>query len=199
MNSLRLFLKRRITSILGNEKMKVMKIKTEDEYTIILQQLLELNSAMPFENGKAEHAAAIIRLFLQKAEMNISIFCNSLDRRVYGERSVQDAAKKCIQRGVSLRIICQKRPDKDIESFYEKLLAGASDVSSLQIGEGKLESFKENFSVADSKMYRYEPDRSRCKAVACLNDPEAAKILQNSFEDIRNSLDPSRHDLPSFV
>jgi hypothetical protein len=113
-----------------------------------------------------------------------------LDREVFDQPRVIEAAADALKRGVALDIIVQESPQStefidrlsalDVkEAMKLELMPEASACSSV------IASVPQNFAVMDNRAYRLERNSKEMKATASMNAQELANELANLFNLLR--------------
>lgn len=144
-------------------------------YAATIQASIDSESVDLFRNESAEHAAVILRLFLQNAKYSLLVFCQKMSRCVYGELSY--FIKQAIERGVDVRVITESSEVEAMEAVEV-------------LKQHKLWRFNEktddlpHFALADGMMFRLETDREKKKAVVCTHVAPDDRETQELVDDM---------------
>lgn len=166
-----------------------------ETYRANAENLWDLSSAEVFSNSKPDHAAVILETFLRRAQTRVFVFCKNMSPAVYDTRKMLEATLFALGRNVRIEIVSQYEPESvaiksNIDIWRNKL--------KLPIflhylpGNSEIQEIKSNFAIADGRVYRFEWDNSDQKAVACMNDPRTAGLLEQRFASIRGIVADSR-------
>lgn len=157
------------------------------EYLDKLRAAAKAGSNELFYNGSPDHACDILTALFESANAEVDFVTRRLDPDVFGRPEVAGAARDFVKaRKGRLRILFDDDP-ADCISPNHPFIAGfnASDnVQIRQISALTLSSMPYHFTVADGRAYRFEPDKVKFEAVACMNDTGHGK----RFADIFNSI-----------
>ncbi|HEV7868053.1 MAG TPA: hypothetical protein VGO90_10250 [Chthoniobacteraceae bacterium] len=139
-----------------------------------VETLMRLGARKTISNGIPAHAAILFETFFRHAKESVKIFCESLKADVFGTQALLDQAAWAMARGVTVQIIVQSEPQPS--GFLSLMKSGLFRA----VGGVKDSTF--NFAVMDGRAVRIEKDRTKCEAVASMNDPEVGKVLSASFD-----------------
>jgi len=161
-------------------------------YRALVTEMFEMDSTEPFSNGQPSHAAIIFAEMLRRAKSQVLIFCKELAEDVFDkERDIIPALKSALERNVDVAIIVQEKPTS--EQFLEfakryredRELPGEVSVIGCDDSLKAIRDIPLNFAVMDRKAIRAEFDKGKIEAVACANNPVAAKTLIGNFRKIQ--------------
>lgn len=145
-------------------------------YRDAVLRMIEIDGDQPISNGMPEHAAILYECFFAKAQKEVKIFCENLKNSVFGKSEVVENARLAMRRGVEFKILTRKQPEDG--PFF---VLAHSVVGTLRL-LGERVPANSNFAVVDGKRYRFEPDPTVYRAVACMNAPEISKKLSEFFD-----------------
>lgn len=170
-----------------------------ENYREMVESLFEKNSNRIIANSSSEHAAVLYETFFSHAEKEIRILCDNLNPDVFDKTSVIEAAKKFVQspgtsgdkRKLLIGITGAPPPNSKFIAAMKNLKAqlDENDRANLRIfscNRIMADNKFVNFAVFDSHGYRFEPDSSRCSAIASINDVPFAIKLWQAFDKISN-------------
>lgn len=169
-----------------------------DDYRAHVHALFERDSDLVVSNSEPAHAAILIEALLKYSKQRVSIFCRNLNPEIYDQKKlIQELVEAVISRGVSVHVIVQENPKEGNFLQTLKLLSVfcrsreksvkdsgklPHEVSIRQCSPGSQAAMAEsNFVVADRKSYRFEKDREKINAFACVNDPASANMMEVNF------------------
>jgi hypothetical protein len=158
------------------------------EYLDKLMQAARSGSNELFFNGSPDHACDILTAIFQSSENTIGFVTRRLDRDVFGRPTVANSAAQFMAKQGSLRILFDDDPDGCLTSEHP-FIAAITDRTKLEIRHLSalaLANMPYHFTVGDNRMYRFEPDKTDYKAVACMNDVAHAERLSNIFQSLWN-------------
>ena len=93
------------------------------------------------------------------------------------------ALKQTLARNVIVEVLTQKRP-KSLE-FKKVIDENATGLAFIRTASSYLVKNRlENFAIMDMRAFRYEPDKSEERAVACANEPLSVAILDSNFSKL---------------
>lgn len=154
------------------------------EYKKNVERMFDEGSQIMFTNRDRDHAAVLISTLFNKAEREVVVLCRNLDSEFYGRDVVKASIRDALNRGVQLRVRVQEAPQStELVSLLQDPQYRNIDYAVFEPGSRGSTSVY-NFTVADSKAFRLEEDRTKHAAVACANNPELAKEILSVFESL---------------
>lgn len=144
-------------------------------YAATIQASIDSESVDLFRNESAEHAAVILRLFLQNAKYSLRVFCQKMSRCVYGDLSY--FIKQAIERGVDVRVITQ---NSQVDSKEAAMVLNQHQAWRVNASTDDLP----HFALADGMMFRLETDREKKKAVVCTHVAPDDRETQELVDDM---------------
>lgn len=159
-------------------------LSDDNLYRDAIRSMIAKKSSEIFPNASYSHASIVLTELVRASMFNVSIFCRCMSQDVYGNRGLVDAIADAVSRGVNVRFLLQQ------DTPQAETVIGIFDNPSHHIHVIKKEEDKNkpNFSVVDSKMFRYERDKIARKAVVCVNSRTATpKILEKWFDKVFSS------------
>lgn len=154
------------------------------EYKKNVERMFDEGSQIMFTNRDRDHAAVLISTLFNKAEREVVVLCRNLDSEFYGRDVVKASIRDALNRGVQLRVRVQEAPQStELVSLLQDPQYRNIDYAVFEPGSRGATSVY-NFTVADSKAFRLEEDRTKHAAVACANNPELAKEILSVFESL---------------
>lgn len=144
-------------------------------YAATIQASIDSESVDLFRNESAEHAAVILRLFLQNAKYSLRVFCQKMSRCVYGDLSY--FIKQAIERGVDVRVITQ---NSQVDSKEAAMVLNQHQSWRVNASTDDLP----HFALADGMMFRLETDREKKKAVVCTHVAPDDRETQELVDDM---------------
>lgn len=171
-----------------------LSMSTEKTYGSIFERLWLANSREDVSSSRPEHAAEVIRVFLDRAERRVAIFCRNLDPKVYDRPEVVEALRGAMTRHhFSIEVVVQESAAADSE-FYRMLKMRTNCDDSEPIvelnGEGPIAAIKMNFAIADDRGLRFEPDNGSMNAVAFAYAPELVGDFDGLFAMLKSARTP---------
>lgn len=164
-----------------------------ESYRGTVQRAQELDCKYRIWCTQPKHAVEICNLFFRKAEGEILIFQNQIQREIFDNPEVIREMERAVYRKVSVELIAQ-RPDEG-SKFLERLETPQARNPYAHYFEipkntqsNRIDS--ENFLVVDSKAYRIQHEDG--KAEAYFNNPKIARQLAERFVSIRRRLEGIR-------
>lgn len=174
-----------------------------EEYRRKVRRLALERTGEPFLNATQDHAAVIIENMFRSADHEVCIFTQHLAPGIYGREAGVEWAKIFLADDQShrLRVVMKKGelPLLETNPLYQAIrYAPAFELR--VIDDEFHQQFPYRFLVADSDSYRFEPDHTKCEAVAAFGS-ERAKHLQVVFDSIwicgeAVNLDKTGHEQP---
>ncbi len=163
------------------ENTSTQKQEELNTYRSGVRTLFEIKSSKLISNGMPEHAAILFEEFFKNATKCVRIFSRKLDKTVFDSETLVKAAKAAIGKGINIDVLIQE--NKADESGFSKLL----EEKKIPIKNVKqeLSDFESNFIVMDDYAFRFEPDRTKFKATACMNMPSTATMLIKLFKSLQ--------------
>lgn len=154
-----------------------------------LDQLLEAartGSDELFFNGSPEHACDILTALFRTTKRETCFVTRRLEPSVFGRSEVVDAASELLRSGKSMKILFDEDPDECISSTHPFIQAirSSNRLEIRQISALALANMPYHFTVSDGHAYRYEPDKMKLEAVACMNDPKHGDNFQGIFDSL---------------
>lgn len=162
-------------------------------YRDMVNFLFEKKSNRIIANSSPEHAAILYETFFAHAEKEVCILCDNLNPDIFDRNSVIEAAKNFIvtpnadgsRRKLLIGVTGTPDPNSKFIASMKNIKKGFKDDERKKdlrifpcpqiIADGKFV----NFAIFDDCGYRFEPDSSKCSAIASVNDaPFAAKLRQ---------------------
>lgn len=161
-----------------------------NNYRELVERLAKSNSSEKIPNATIDHAAVLIENLFAHAREKVRILSGQLNKDVYGASGVFDKARDFLRGecGVSneekkqLEILLEA-PLSDIgENPLVRMCREYPDTCKVKYISGdKDKEINCHFIVADGKAWRFEPDKRTPAAIACFNDPEIGKQLDEMF------------------
>ena len=139
-----------------------------------------------FRNRSAEHAAIILREFIDSATASVRIFCGHLSKEVYG--NLLPYFRRAHRRGVEVQVVTASDQIDAIE-----VAEGLRENQALRSFSGSVEKspLRElpHFAIVDGKRYRLETNPVEKSALVCayamLESQKArANLLDEAFSHI---------------
>ena len=153
------------------------------DYKLLLWELFINENPIRFSNGAPAHASLILEAMLTFAKNKVCIFCEDLDCFIYDRPELVMALKQALARNVIVEVLTQKRP-KSLE-FKKVIDENATGLAFIRTASSYLVKNRlENFAIMDMRAFRYEPDKSEERAVACANEPLSVAILDSNFSKL---------------
>ena len=157
-----------------------------ETYKDLVERLFQNKSSEIIANSSPEHAAILYQAIFTYAQKEIFIFCDSLKPSVFDNDCVVEKAKAFLSKNNTiLHIGVTQHPDTNgnflnmLKSMKKNLNNQEKDrIRVVRFPRMKAKEKFVNFSVMDSCGYRYEPDSTRCCAIASANDESFASELR---------------------
>lgn len=147
------------------------------EYREKVRRLARERTGEAFFNGSEDHASVIVENMFRIAEREVCIFTQHLAPRIYGREQAVEWANIFLSddKAHSLRVVVREGdlPLLEHNPFFRET-KGAIKLRALD--NASHDGVNQRFMVADEDCYRFEPDSTRCEAVAAFGSSEAAKL-----------------------
>jgi len=182
---------------LRNKDIKDFKLATT-EYQVIVNACAQYDIPIEIPNRHIDHAAVLENNIFRRSVRNVDVLTGNIPELFFEKISAKlDLA---LSRGVKVRmIVVNGGPCCDgvetIKSKYPNFQVLAIKPQMRPTVQKEME----HFVVSDGKRYRLEEHHDPNKdfsvdpeinAVACFNDPEAAKSLHEAFDALISSCEP---------
>jgi hypothetical protein len=162
-----------------------------DEYAVAVRKVAETDSMEVINNSSIEHAEILMVELFSRAKSKVKIFTQSVDPSLFKLESVTSAAAKFLAEfrdGAIEFVVQDENGEQNFFAFAAAVSAKADPRLSKQISgvlaNDLIRALPLNFSVFDSKAYRYVPDKTKFEAFASFNRPETAKALEDIFDKV---------------
>lgn len=165
-----------------------------NNYRELVERLAKTNSSERIPNATIDHATVLIENLFAHAHEKVRILSGQLNKDVYGASEILGKARTFLRGecGVSnegkkrLEILLQE-PQLDIgENPLVRMCKEEPEFSNICevkcISDAKDREISCHFIVADGKAWRFEPDKRTPAAIACFNEPEIGKQLDEMFD-----------------
>ncbi len=162
------------------------------DYREKVRRLSLEQSGEPFFNASEDHAAIIVENMFRVAEREVCIFTSHLAPRIYARDECVSWATIFLadDQEHTLRVVAK---EGDVSLLADNPLFKAvkrSDKFELRaIPDAMADGIKARFMTADGDHYRFEPDKTKCEAVASFGSPVASE-LQQVFETLWTGSSP---------
>lgn len=135
-----------------------------------------------FRNSSAEHAAIILREFIDSARSSIHIFCGHLNQQVYG--SLLPNLLRAIRRGVEVQVVTAH--DELRAQEVAQALREQQRLRSFPAGDESPLREMPHFTIVDGMRYRLETDPKNTSAFVCAcamreSQKARANLLDEAF------------------
>jgi hypothetical protein len=165
-----------------------------NEYIALIDKCAENSENFTIPNSEKRHAAYLIKTLFKKAQSTIRIFTGSLFEGVYGDKSLQEEARKFLRRDAnnSVNIVYQESIDIDKSSFIQTIIQDEQKKGAIKIWRAneKFQDINNHFVVMDDTAFRFETDHANTKAIANFGDHENAIRLVDIFGRISQNSSP---------
>lgn len=154
------------------------------EYREKVRRLARERTGEAFFNASEDHAAIIVENMFRSAQHEVCIFTQHLAPRIYGREQAVEWAKIFLSddKAHSLRVVVREGNLGLLEN--NPLFGATKNVIKLRAIDNEFhDRITQRFMVADEDCYRFEPDSTKCEAVAAFGSTEAVKLKVN-FEKI---------------
>jgi hypothetical protein len=137
-------------------------------------------------NRSESHAAVVIEHVFRSAEKKIDIITGRLHKPIYGNPAVIDAAVKFFEAypDGKMNILSEER----VEETHPMLAAlqGVRDRIDLRVMSADLaKGTPFHFAVADSRSFRFEPDKTTFEAYGQFGEPKTGATLRAVFDRLQ--------------
>lgn len=154
-----------------------------NEYREKVRRLAEARTGEPFFNGSEEHATAIAENMFRVANSEVCIFTSHLAPRIYGRSPVVEWAEIFVADDTAHKVrVIVRNGDLELLSdnplFQE--IGSSSNFELKALPDEYHDEIDSSFMVADEDCYRFEPDKTKCEAVAAFGS-EKAQDLKKIF------------------
>lgn len=169
------------------------------EYRSFVHDLIVRGDGHTFLNSDEDHALVVLTELIKMAQEVVRIFAGSLTGRVGNDPAYVIAISEFVERGGKLHILLNDYQPDSAEAKNSRLYRRLSYYQYL----GKPVVVKRtnhqpyrtedpdqtpvHFTIADHKAYRLETDTKERSAQCSVNDPKAASVLAEFFDDIFNN------------
>jgi len=136
---------------------------------------------------QTENIATLYKVFFDRAEGEVKILCNDLNRFIFCREDLLESLEKAINRGVNFKIVIKTQP-AEYHDFLTKIsyhqnwrpnqlrLYRAFESDKFK----KIEKLEHTFCVVDEQSYRWSEREG--KGVASMRDKKIAKSLSEMFD-----------------
>lgn len=165
-----------------------------NNYRELVERLAKSNSSEKIPNATIDHAAVLIENLFAHAHEKVRILSGQLNKNVYGASGVFEKARAFLRgeheaskEGGRRFEILLEAPSSDIgENPLVRLCREETEFSNIcevkYISDPKDKEINCHFILVDGKAWRFEPDKETPAAIACFNDPEIGKQLDEMFD-----------------
>lgn len=150
-----------------------------------IDDLILGRSELPFMlNGSEAHAAIIIERMFANAKTDMRILTQRLDPEIYANEEVLLQAESFAANPNSdTRILVENISDGSLAIHdMGKLAAALPNIEIRRIKKETSEKLEFNYSIMDSRVYRFEPDKNKVNATVRRDDESFAKDAANYFD-----------------
>lgn len=161
-----------------------------NEYRQTVERFARAKSSEIFPNGRHEHATIILETFFAFAAKKVSIFCNEFSQCVFGVPSLAQKLEEALLRGVAVDIIVQKEPEAvELVGLIDVWKKDSRMAITLERARVPYCDVEANFATMDGEAYRFEANRDKPIAVACMYNPRIAGLFERLFYSVFKSED----------
>ena len=170
-------------------------ITSQDELAIFrkgIETMIRIDSQAVIHNTNADHAKIILEAMFAAATTSALIFCGHVSDDVWGSKTLARNIEAAIQRGVEVKFIVEKpndMPKPEASATVSVLLQNSGTLLTSDAVPG----WNRHFAVFDSKRFRVETNHDDKKAIACANNPNLARGL----EQIAKAMLENAHPIPA--
>lgn len=145
--------------------------------------MFEEQSGFIISNRNKDHARVLIEKIIGRGASKVDIFCQNLDKEVYGTSDVFSALLVAGIKGSKVRILCQEPPTvTDLPARVARFFQPDQFELRTCLPNSTAAKVSYNFVVAGSS-FRFETDRENKKAFASANSPDLAEQMSSQFEE----------------
>ncbi len=164
--------------------MEQRKVEFLLEYQQRIDQKARENSSELISNGTIEHARILIASIFSVANKKIEIFTGFLNPIIYNDKKIIDSAFNFLKKqNTKIEVVVQENDHSlGLNEFVNEAKNNKQFVLKEANEIDKNEQY--HFIVADSKSFRYEPDKAKNIGIGCFNKPAFAEKLNNRFQEI---------------
>lgn len=168
-----------------------------NEYREKVRRLARERSGEPFFNASEDHAAIIVENMFRLADSDVSIFTSHLAPRIYARDHCVEWARIFLSDDTDhrLRIICKEGELKALKAnpFFNAVRASRG-LHVRALDDDAHSQIAQRFMVADEDCFRFEPDHSKCQAVAAFGSAELTSDLRRAFSGLWEASKPVNVD-----
>lgn len=162
-----------------------IEIMSLNRYRNQIDDLIKGRSKLPFMlNGSEDHAAIIVERMFANAINDMCILTHRLDPAIYADEDVLVQAESFATNPESnTRILVENISDESLAIHDMNKLANAlPNIAIRRLKPEISEKLKFNFSVMDSRIYRFESDKHKVNATVRRDDKEFARDAAEYFD-----------------
>lgn len=160
----------------------------DSAYEDAINLLIEMKSEDLIGNQNFEHARSLIRLLVEKLQIDryIGIFTLNLCEAAYGPQRTVDVFKKRLSEGKSLKVLFQREPDQEAlrsNPFYQQILCKPDYKKMIETRVLLPEhcGLENHLLTVNNKAFRIETSHEKTTAIAGFNN-EIGEGVRNYFE-----------------
>jgi prepilin-type processing-associated H-X9-DG protein len=166
------------------------RMTVDPVYRAAFERLWDEHSSQMVSNAKYEHAAALIAVFLQRAKLDVVIFCRELKEEVYDDPAVLSALESALCRpNLRIEVVVQNQAPEG-SKFAAALIAAkvkSDKITFTQNISEPAKSFALNFAYVDGHAYRLEKDHGQTDAMACAWGEPTVVLLHKLFCQLKGT------------
>lgn len=159
---------------------------TLDSYRQMVHDFAIRRDGKPLYNASDEHAAIVVEEIFRWADNEVWILTGHLAPRIFARPGVLMWADIFLSDPDNeLRLLVKEGdlPKLAANSAYEIFKQGPNvQVRALPDEVERTVAFR--FMIADSDIYRFEPDKARCDAVAAFGSADVTQNLRSIYDDL---------------
>lgn len=168
-----------------------------EEYRQKVKRLALERTGEAFYNASEDHAAIIVENMFRTATREVCILSRHLAPRIYGRDEGVSWATIFLADNEehSMRILLREGDLSILSSnpLYQSI-KNSKNVFVRAIEDGFFDELPYRFLVTDGDSYRFEPDHSKCSAIAAFGSGQEGPKLQRVFEVLWNASRPVNLD-----
>jgi len=149
-----------------------------DTYRELVLDLFSNHSSKLIANSSEQHAAVLFEAIFKNAKKDIRIYSEKLSATVFNNSFLIDEARKFIENPDHKLLIAVTASHPDASDFLSLIRQPHNaKISVYRFPKIYSKGKSINFAVMDDFAYRFEPDSTNCRAIACANDPNFGQRL----------------------
>lgn len=164
-----------------------MTPEEKEKYRKYLENLAKSGSPELFSNGGKEHAVILYTVLLNHTHKSCNIFCEGCTSDIWKDPGFQSAFIDALGRLDTIRILTHQNSHPELawipSELESRLSVKVASEKSMDVIRTYYPDQECNFSIFDSKMFRFEYDVKGYHAFGSFNDAEVVGMFEEIFKE----------------